>query len=78
MPIAIIVIGILIVAITDKLQPDAYRKPALNKYLGYLGGIVWLIGVILAFVNYRLLHAILLLVASFILGRIIAVKPNKI
>jgi hypothetical protein len=75
--IVLIIVGVLIVALTDRLQPDAYRKPTLNRYLGYLGGIVWLLGVVLAFVNYKLLHAILLLVASFILGGIIGVKPNK-
>lgn len=77
MAITLIIVGVLLVAITDKLQPDAYRKPPLNKYLGYLGGTVWLIGVVLSFVNYKLLHAILLLVGSFIVAVIVGVKPNK-
>jgi|GEM_PF-2126406 len=77
MPIILMIIGVILVAATDRLQPDGFRKPPLNRYLGYLGGILWLIGVILVFVNYKLLHAILLLIASFVIGGIIGIKPNK-
>ncbi len=74
MPIVLIIIGVVLVAFSDKLQFDGHRKPKLNIYLGSLGGIVWFAGVILAFVNYKLLHASLLLIASLMLAAIVGVR----
>lgn len=74
MAIALIIIGVFLVALSDKMQPDSHRKPKLNIYLGSLGGIVWIAGVILALVNYKLLHAILLLLASFMVAAILGVR----
>lgn len=77
LPIVLVILGVVTVALTDRLQPDAYRKPKLNVYLGYVGGILWLAGAILGFFNYKILYAILIIVASFMLGAILGVKPSK-
>lgn len=74
MAIALVIIGVLLVALSDRLQPDSHRKPKMNMYLGSLGGIIWLVGIVLAFVNYKLLHAVLLLLASFLFGAIVGVR----
>lgn len=70
----LVIIGVALVALTDKLQPDAHRKPKLNIYMGSLGGIIWFVGVILCFINYSLLYAILILIGSFILAAIVGVR----
>ncbi len=78
MSIVLIFVGVLLVGISDWLQPDQNRKPTLNRYIESLGGIVWLVGVVLAFMNYSILKAILLLVVSFIVGSIILAKPKRV
>lgn len=70
----LVIIGVVLVALADKLQPNAHRKPKLNVYMSSLGGIVWLVGVILCFMNYSLLYAILILIGSFILAAIVGVR----
>jgi multisubunit Na+/H+ antiporter MnhG subunit len=77
MSMVLIFVGVLLVGISDWLQPDQYHKPTLNRYMEYLGGILWLIGVVLAFMNYSIIKAILLLVTSFIVGAIIFAKPKR-
>ena len=77
LPIVLASVGVLTLAATDRLQPNGRRKPPLNTYIGYAAGIVWLLGIVLGFVNYKLLHAILLPVGSFILGGIAGIKPNQ-
>jgi hypothetical protein len=77
LPIALVILGVVIVAFTDKLQPDAYRKPKLNTYIGFAGGILWFTGVVMGFFNYKIWIAILIIFASFILAAIAGIKPNK-
>lgn len=76
MAIILIIIGVVMVAASDWMQPNALRKPKLNFYLSSLGGIVWLAGVVLSFVDYKLLHAVLLLIGSFVLGAILRVRKS--
>ena len=78
MPIVLVVVGVVLVGLADVLQPNTYRKPRLLFYLNSLGGIIWLVGVIWAFFSYELLHAVLLLIGSFIVGALLRPKPKKI
>jgi hypothetical protein len=77
MQILLVVVGILLLTFTDRLQPDPYRKPMLNIYLGYLGGLLWLVGIVLTFFDYGLLYSILVLFGSFLLGALLGIKPSK-
>ncbi len=76
-PIILTIIGVVTLALSDKLQPDQLRKPRLNIYLGSLGGIIWLVGVVLGFFNYSILQAIGLLIVSFIIGGFLGVKSGR-
>lgn len=77
MPIILAVIGVAIIALSDKLQPNHLRKPKLNIYLGSLGGIVWLAGIVLGFINYTIFQAFGLLIISFIVGGLMGVKSGR-
>ena len=77
MPIALIIVGVFLLALSDWLQPDQLRKPTLNIVLVSLGGILWLAGIVLGFVNYKILYAILLLLGSFALGAILGIRKNQ-
>ncbi len=77
MSIILIFIGVLLVGFSDWLQPDQNRKPVLNRSIEILGGILWFVGVVLAFMNYSILKALLLLFVSFVVGSVIFAKPKK-
>lgn len=77
MPIVLLITGVLLIAISDWLQPDPYRKPILNQYMSIFGGLLWFAGIVLAFMNYSFVSAIAWLFASFILGAILRVKPSR-
>lgn len=58
----------------DLLQPDEMRKPKMNKYLGYLGYWILLIGLVLVFIDHGVMFGILTLFVVLIAGAIL--KPR--
>lgn len=76
MDIAFIFSGIAFVAVSNWLQPNNYRKPKANRYLANIGGILWLLGIVLAFLHYHFIHAVLLLLASFLVGAVLRINKS--
>lgn len=74
MSIILTILGVVLVAMSDRLQVNNNRKPKLNIYMSALGGILWLIGIILCFFTYSLPNAALILFGSFVLAAIIGVR----